>query len=157
MSAADELSFRRLEDRELPLLDGLLAMAVVDDPASECWGVAPGVMPRNAGEIWGMFIRDGLAGALWFRDPQRGVAEVAALVLPRKRWKMGLMTWMTGEIAKEAKRRGAVELLARLDPCSEALAEEMEFALFTGPDPTEDNYPNGEWRRTLEIPTGDEA
>lgn len=153
MSAADELIFRRLEDRELPLLDGLLGMAVVDDPATECWGVTPGAMPVNAGEIWGLFIRDSLAGALWLRDPQRGVAEVAALVLPRKRWKMGLMTWMTGEIAKEARSRGAVELLARLEPCSPALAEEMEYALFTGPDPEEEGYPDGEWRRTLEIPT----
>lgn len=152
MSGADELTFRRLMDEELPLLDGLVALAVVDDPQSECWGVAQGRVPPNAGEIWGAFLRDGLTGALWFRGPQRGVGEITALVLPRKRWKMGLMNWMTGEIAKEAKSRGAVELLARIEPCSAALADEMEFAFFTGPDPTEDTYPNGEWRRTLEVP-----
>lgn len=152
MSGVDDLVFRRLQDGELPLLDGLVALAVVDDPQSECWGVTPGGVPSDAGEVWGAFLRDGLTGALWFRGPRRGVGEITALVLPRKRWKMGLMAWMTGEIAKEAKSRGAVELLARIDPCSPALAEEMEFVLFTGPDPAEENYPNGEWRRTLEVP-----
>ncbi len=155
MPVADDLTFRRLKDEELPLVDGLVALAVVDDPQSECWGVSEGRVPPGAGEAWGAFIRDGLAGALWFRGPQRGVVEITALVLPRKRWKMGLTNWMTAEIAKEAKARGAVELLARINPCGPALAEELEFAFFTGPDPEEDGYPAGEWRRTVEVPVGE--
>jgi len=149
MSAAEELIFRPLKDGEMGLVDGLVANAVVDDEKSECWGVAPGVMPVNAGESWGMFLQGGLTGAAWFRGPQSGVVEITALVLPRRRWRMGLMIWMAGEIAKEAKGRGATELLVRLKQCGPSLAEEMEFALFTGPDPTADGYPSGEWRRQL--------
>lgn len=149
MSAVDELVFRPLKDEEMGLVDGLVANVVIDDEKSECWGVTPGVMPANAGEAWGMFLQGGLTGAAWFRDSKTGVVEITALVLPRRRWRMGLMVWMAGEIAKEARARGAGELLVRLTQCSAGLAEEMEFALFTGPDPTEEGYPNGEWRRQL--------
>lgn len=149
MPAADDLVFRPLNDDELPLVDGLVAGAGVGDEESECWGVTPGVVPVGAGEAWGMFLQGGLTGALWFRVMQNGVAEISALVLPKKRWNMGLMGWMAGEIAKEAHKRGAAELLVRLASCGPRLAEEMEFAQFAGPDPAGEKYPAGEWRRKL--------
>lgn len=149
MSMAEELVFRPLESGELPLVDGLLANADVADPKSECWGVQPGVMPANAGQAWGIFLRGALAGAAWLRPPQNGEAEIAAMLLPRGRWSMGLIVWAAEHLAKEAKRQGAVSLAVNLSVCGEHLADEMEFAQFEAPDPITEDHPCGKWTRSL--------
>lgn len=149
MSAMQDMVFRPLESGEQSLVEGLVATAVVDDPQSESWGVENHALPAHPGRGWGVFIRDGLAGALWVRDPAGGVAEISALVLPRGRWGMGLPVWMAEQVSR---RLGGVELRVRVKHGGRALGESLEDAGFAGPDVEDETYPAGEWTRAAPSP-----
>ncbi len=149
MSMIDDLDFRPLESGEMPLVDGLLAGADVEDAKSECWGVRPGKAPDAPGAAWGVFLRGTLAGAAWLRAPRGGEAEIAGVVLPRRRWGMGLLVFIAGRFAEEAKRLGARALVANVPACGRHLADELEFALFAPPETEDENDFSGVWKRPI--------
>lgn len=158
MSAAPDLLFRRLTGEESPLAAALAdTVAGVDDPRCEAWGLAdPGRM-RNGDDVWGLFVRDALAGAAWVRGPSEGVMEISALALARRRWGMGFVSWMAEEILRAAPEE-CREVVVNLDRGGPALGEALEDAGFVGPGATDAGYPVGVWKRLLAIvAAGDDA
>ena len=151
MSASNDLTFRRLDDEEMGMADGLVSMVNREDPKSESWGVTP-AGGRPAGEAFGMFMRDALAGVVWLGAERTGCVEILALAMPRGRWGMGLIPWLAGRVADLARDRGAKELLVRIDAGGAALGEELEDSLFSGPKAEDEGYPCGEWRRPVHLP-----
>lgn len=140
MSVTPDLEMKRLEgiDRELAMS---LAASVhgIDDPRSECFGLAPDGAPEKGGDGWGVYIRGGLAGALWFAAP-----EITAVALPKGRWGMGLLLFMAGELARTAPDG----LVVRLAGGGPGLGEALADAGFSGPDPEDESYPAGDWVRS---------
>lgn len=148
MSSAPDLVFRKLDENEKELSEGLAGSAAgVDDPRSEVWGIGRDGIPPESGDAWGLFVRDTLAGVAWLTPVEGGCVEIAALALPRGRWGMGLPVWVAGEAAKAAGRAGARELVVRLSGGGMPLGEMLEDAGFLGPDIESEGYPAGEWRK----------
>lgn len=148
MTATPDLVFRRLEAGDEELLGNLAAAeAGVDDPGSVNFGVAGPAVPFRGEEVFGLFIRGSLAGAAWFRPPVGGWAEVVGLLLAKSWWNTGLSVWMLGELARTADLSGAEGIRARIGHASPAAGESLADAGFEGPDPEEEGYPVGEWRR----------
>ncbi len=151
MSATPKLTFRRLEDPERELAGELAASAAGwNVPYVERFGRLDGRTPP-AGEPWGLFIKGSLCGLAWFVPPVGGGAEVAALLVAKNWWRTGLAAWMLEELAKAAGQAGAGEIVVRLAGDGAAAGEILVDAGFSGPDPEDETYPDGEWRRSTRL------
>lgn len=147
MSSTPDLVFRRLESDEVELASALAASAhAPEDAQNESFGLASdGSSPQ--GETWGLFLRGTMAAALWVSPPNGDTLELTAAAIPRGRRHMGLLAWMAGELARAASLAGMGTLLIRIGEGEPGLGESLADAGFSGPDPDDDGYPRGEWRR----------
>ena len=145
MTASPGLVFRRLAEEDMPLAVSLTAsMTGQGDPKCEAWGVDGEELPDDAGEAWGIFEQDILAGAAWLKRADDGALELNVFALPRRRWGMGLALWMIDNIVRNEAHK-ALELRIHLDSGGPALGEMLEDAGFTGPDIEDEGYPKGDW------------
>lgn len=145
MAATPGLVFRPLGAGETPLAMSLAASTLgLHDPRCEAWGVGPQGAPNAAGEAWGIFEGDILAGAAWLRRLEDGALELSAFALPRRRWGMGLLLWMMDNIVRNEAQK-ALELRIHLDCGGPSLGELLEDAGFSGPDIEDEGYPSGDW------------
>lgn len=152
MTAMPDMEFRRLEGEERELAVGLAdSLAGVEDAKFEGWGLEQGADALHYCELWGVFIRGGLAGALWL-TAGGGVAEIKALALPRRRWGMGLVQWLISRLTESAKKSGAATLAITLTSGGEHLGEILEESGFSGPNLAEETYPAGKWLCRLVAP-----
>lgn len=152
MSPTPHMEFRLLEGDELELAAALAAaQAGVDDPAMEGWGLGgTGAAPLNC-MPYGLLIQGSVAGVVWlFPHSQQSLAEAKALVLPRKRWGMGLPEWMLRNAAAEMARQGMKGIFLSLSGGSERLGEMLEEAGFHGPKLADPGYPRGRWIRKID-------
>lgn len=145
MAATPGLVFRPLAAEELPLALSLAAsMTGLDDPKREAWGVGPQGASDAAGEAWGIFEGDILAGAAWLSRLEDGALEVGTFALPRRRWGMGLLLWTLDNIVRNEAQK-ALELRIHVDGGGPSLGELLEDAGFSGPDVEDEGYPKGDW------------
>ncbi len=148
MTATQKLLFRRLDETEKELAGEFLAAAAGwTGPKAERFGLAAGGSP--AGEAWGLFIRESLCGLAWLASPTGGAAEVTGLVVARNWWRAGLAGWMLEELTRAASLAGAADLLVRVAGDGGATGEILADAGFSGPDPEDETFPDGEWRRSV--------
>ena len=148
MDTQPDLQFRRLDATDMELALALAESCFgLDDPGNLCFGLAPQGPLVAGGEAWGAFERGNLVGAAWMLPPNGGMNEVVAIALPRKRWGHGLFNWMLDELARSASLSGSRELLVRISAGGPGLAEALTDAGFLGPDPEQEDFPRGEWRR----------
>lgn len=144
-----KLELRRLEDGEMPLALSLAAsIDAQDDPKCEAWGVAAAGSPPPGSEGWGIFEQDSLAGVAWLRRPEAGVVEIAAMVLPRRRWGTGLVLWVMGEL--EFVEEGALrEIRFTLENGGPSVGEQFEDMGFSRSSAEEESYPRGAWQKLI--------
>lgn len=145
MNKEADLSWRRLEGRDLELAGELARQWDRDDPEEEAFGAAP-PMPGPEIQVWGLWIRGGLSGVAWLRIAGAS-ATVVTLVLARGWRRMGLLPWMLEQLAAAARANGAREMGFVVASGSERLGRECELAGFHGPDAAAAEYPVGEWRK----------
>lgn len=146
MTDDPHLSMRKLEPFEVELALALADSLADGDPEgrSESFGLAR-VRAIAHGEVRGLWIKGGLAGAMWLKQPDAaGVTEVAALALAGGWRKLNLVTWMLGEAAAAGGRR---PLVADVDGGGTGLGAAFADAGFVGPDQLDETYPAGKWSR----------
>lgn len=152
MAITQELAFRELAADEWDLAAGLAASSLApEEEESESFGLGPEGPPAPPVRAWGLFMRGGLAAALWLRPPAGESQEIAGVAIPRRRRRMGLFVWMAGELSRSLAGAGIRELRVTLTEGAPAVGEALAEAFFEGPDPEDGNYPAGEWRRRLDV------
>ena len=154
-TANPDLYFRPLENEELELADALAEVGAAPLPQSESFGLATLPAFKANSEVWGLFIRDTLSGVAWFDRSVAGPLPVRALALPKRRWGLGLSTWVLQQIANLEPDR---DMEIALDAGGKELGLALEEAGFTGVDPEAETYPVGIWTRTCDsIASGADA
>ena len=142
MSGRPDLEFRQLDDSERELAFELAAVGAPDVAGTESFWTEDGGGFAPPGNVWGLFIRDSLTGAAWLLAPPGGQVVVTALALPRKRWGMGLATWILRQFATMHPDR---EIRVEIASASPRLGEALLEAGFNGPDPEANTFPTGTW------------
>lgn len=148
MPTVADLLFRKLEDPDMELALALAASCYgVDDPKNESFGLTPEGPPAAGGEGWGIFMRGSIACVGWIVPAREGMAEITGAAIPRGQWFKGFLVWMADEWSRRGMAGADGELIVRADGGGWGLAEALTDAGFWGPDPEDEGFPRGEWRR----------